>query len=238
MLGKLYLVPSSMGENTDTTKTVVPHVKSVLNKVSGIISEKPKTTRAFMQLFELDQAIFDYQFAKYDKKTDPQEIVELLKPLQNGEDWALMSEAGCPGIADPGAALIRHAHFLGITVVPCVGPSSIFLALMASGLNGQNFAFHGYIPRDPKGRGRALSDLEKQSRRFKRAEIFMETPYRNNYIIEDALKSLAEDTAFCIASNITLPNEWICTKTIGDWKHTKIPDLNDSPTIFILQGNP
>lgn len=170
-----------------------------------------------------------------DKSTKPETINRLMQPLLNGADIGIISEAGCPGIADPGALAVAHAHSKGIQVVPLSGPSSMFLALMGSGFSGQSFAFHGYLPIDKKERAAALKALESESLREKRAQIFMETPFRNNQIFEDCLRVLSANTKLCIAKNITAKDEMILTKTIAEWK--KLPlDLHKIPTVFIIQS--
>ena len=170
-----------------------------------------------------------------DKGTPPESIHRLMLPLINGADIGVISEAGCPGIADPGALAVAYAHQKGIQVVPISGPSSMFLALMGSGFNGQSFAFHGYLPIDKRERAAALKKLEAESIREKRAQIFMETPFRNNQLLEDLLSTLAPHTKLCIAKNLTAADEMIQTKTIADWKNQPI-DLHKVPTVFILQA--
>ena len=170
-----------------------------------------------------------------DKNTTPESSTRLLQPLFKGADVGIISEAGCPGIADPGALAVAHAHARGIQVVPLSGPSSMFLALMGSGFSGQSFAFHGYLPIDKKERNQALRKLEAESAKEHRAQIFMETPFRNNQLLEDALAALSPQTKLCIAKNLTAADELIQTKTISDWKKNPI-DLHKIPTVFILQS--
>jgi 16S rRNA (cytidine1402-2'-O)-methyltransferase len=158
-----------------------------------------------------------------------------MMPLLNGSDIGVISEAGCPGIADPGALAVAYAHQKGIQVVPLSGPSSMFLALMGSGFSGQSFAFHGYLPIDKKERATTLKKLEQESLREKRAQLFMETPFRNNQLLADALATLSSQTKLCIAKNLTAADELIQTKTIADWKNHPL-DLHKVPTVFILQA--
>jgi len=170
-----------------------------------------------------------------DKGTPPELIKRLMQPVMNGADIGVISEAGCPGIADPGALAVAYAHQNGIQVVPISGPSSMFLALMGSGFTGQSFAFHGYLPIDKKDRATALRKLEAESLKEKRAQIFMETPFRNNQLLEDVLTVLAPQTKLCIAKNLTASDEFIKTKTVAEWKRTPI-DLHKIPTVFVLQA--
>jgi 16S rRNA (cytidine1402-2'-O)-methyltransferase len=170
-----------------------------------------------------------------DKDTAPETINRLMQPLLNGADMGIISEAGCPGIADPGALAVAHAHHKGIQVVPLSGPSSMFMALMASGFSGQSFAFHGYLPIDKKEKAQALRKLENESTKEKRAQIFMETPFRNNQLLEDILSTLALQTKLCIAKNLTASDELVLTKTVEEWKKLPI-DLHKIPTVFIIQS--
>jgi len=158
----------------------------------------------------------------------------MIQPCLEGRNVGLMSEAGCPGVADPGAVIVKLAHEKGIQVVPLVGPSSILLALMGSGMNGQSFAFNGYLPIDKGEKKAMLKNLERLSFEKNQAQIFIETPYRNNKLMEDILQSLQNSTRLCIATDITLPTEFIKTLSINDWKKTKV-DLHNRPTIFIIQ---
>ena len=169
------------------------------------------------------------------KYTEPELLPEYLNPCLEGKPVGVLSEAGCPGIADPGAAIAELAHEKGIRVIPLVGPSSILLALMASGLNGQSFAFNGYLPIDKVERKKAIKSLEKRSRLEGQSQIFMETPYRNDKLLEELLRSLDPGTRLCIAADISLKSEMIRTLPVADWKHA-IPDLNKRPAIFILQA--
>ena len=157
-----------------------------------------------------------------------------MKPLRQGRDAGILSEAGAPAVADPGAKLIKMAHQNGIKVVPLVGPSSILLALMSSGFNGQSFAFHGYLPLDQNKKTSMISQLEGESRRHDRTQMFMEAPYRNNEMLRDILKTCASNTRVCVAVDITLPTEQIISKYVSEWKSDKVPDLNKRPAIFMI----
>ncbi len=231
-MAKLYLVPNVLSES-DWQNVLPAKIYTVLTNTRHFIVEDVRTARRFMKQvnreINIDECTF-YELNKFTKETD---LPLFLKPFENGSDVAVISEAGCPGVADPGADVVKMAHQKGITVVPLVGPSSILLALMASGLNGQNFAFSGYLPVKPNERSRAILNLEKKAKSEHQTQIFIETPYRNNQLISDILKSCSPTTQFCIAADITGENEFIVTKTIQQWKN-KIPDLHKIPAIFLL----
>ncbi len=169
------------------------------------------------------------------KHTDKSEYSEMIKPCLEGKNIGLMSEAGCPGVADPGAVIVKIAHEKGIQVIPLVGPSSILLAVMASGMNGQSFAFNGYLPIDKGEKKSALKNLEKLSMEKNQSQIFIETPFRNNKMLEDILQAINPSTHLCVAADITLPTEYIKTMRASEWKKTKV-DLHNRPTIFIIHN--
>ncbi len=232
-MAALYLVPNVLAEGD--WQTVLPaQVHTILTETKYFIVENIRTARRFMKQVNREINIDECTFYEINKRTKPQDLPLFLKPLVDGKDVAVISEAGCPGVADPGADVVRIAHQRGMKVVPIVGPSSILLALMASGLNGQDFAFRGYLPVKPLERVRAISDLEKTSRNSKQTQIFIETPYRNNQLISDILKTCAPSILFCIAANITGENEFIQTKSIQDWKKNGTPDLHKQPVIFLI----
>ena len=232
--GKLFLIPNVLAENT-ANEVISPQIKEVVKHTKVYLVENLRTARRYISSLKLGVNIEEIHMEILDKKTKPEMINRLMQPLLNGADVGIISEAGCPGIADPGALAVAHAHVKGIQVVPLSGPSSMFLALMGSGFSGQSFAFHGYLPIDRKDRAAALKALESESLREKRAQIFMETPFRNNQMLEDCLKTLSSNTKLCIAKNITAKDELILTKTIGEWKKLPI-DLHKIPTVFILQS--
>lgn len=228
----LYLVPNVLAEGD--WQTVLPaQVQSILTETKYFIVENIRTARRFMKQVNRDINIDECTFYEINKYTKPQDLPIFLKPLFDGNDVAVISEAGCPGVADPGADVVRIAHQKGLKVVPIVGPSSILLALMASGLNGQDFAFRGYLPVKPNERAKSIALLEKTAKNTKQTQIFIETPYRNNQLLADVLKTCAASTLFCIAANITGQDEFIQTKTIQDWKGN-IPDLHKQPVIFLI----
>ncbi|MHA7131595.1 SAM-dependent methyltransferase [Algoriphagus namhaensis] len=232
--GKLFLIPNVLAENT-AQHIISPQIKEVISQTKIYLVENLRTTRRYISSLKLGVTIEELHMEILDKNTAPETINRLMQPLLNGADMGIISEAGCPGIADPGALAVAHAHTKGIQVVPLSGPSSMFMALMASGFSGQSFAFHGYLPIDKKERASALRKLEAESSKEQRAQIFMETPFRNNQLLEDLLSTLAPQTKLCIAKNITAADELILTKTIAEWKKLPI-DLHKIPTVFVLQS--
>ena len=228
------MIPTVLAENT-AHWVISPQVKEVIANTKIFLVENPRSARRYISSLKLGITIEELQFEVLDKDTPPEQVSRLMMPLLNGADIGVISEAGCPGIADPGALAVAYAHQKDIQVVPISGPSSMFLALMGSGFSGQSFAFHGYLPIDKKERAAALKKLEQESVREKRAQLFMETPFRNNQLLADALASLSPQTKLCIAKNLTAADELIQTKTIADWKNHPI-DLHKVPTVFILQA--
>ncbi len=232
-LGILYLIPTTLGENAPLE--VLPlTIKKKLEELSHFIVENEKNARAFIKKIapqKNQESLFFYVLNKY---TSQLELESFLDPLKEGVSMGLMSDAGCPGIADPGAVIVEQAHQLNAIVKPMVGPSSIVLALMASGLNGQHFAFNGYLPIDKDQRIRALKLLERKTQKDNQAQLFIETPYRNTKLFEDMLKHLAPTTLLCVAADLTLETAYIKTLPITLWKKQKTPDLHKRPTIFII----
>lgn len=228
----LYLVPNVLSEG-DWQAVLPAGIHGVLTHTRHFIVENVRTARRFMKQVNPDIVIDDCTFYELNKHTLDTDIPRFLIAAEQGHDIAVISEAGCPGVADPGADVVKMAHRKGIKVVPLVGPSSILLALMASGLNGQNFAFNGYLPVKPNERQRVISALEKKLKTENQTQIFIETPYRNNHLVGDLLKTCSPSTLLCIAADVTGANEFISTKTIHDWKN-KTPDLHKIPAIFLL----
>ncbi|MEY3564017.1 MAG: hypothetical protein RJA23_187 [Bacteroidota bacterium] len=228
------MIPTVLAENT-AHGVISPQVKEVIANTKIFLIENPRSARRYISSLKLGINIEELHMEVLDKDTPPEQVSRLMMPLLNGADIGVISEAGCPGIADPGSLAVAFAHQKGIQVVPLSGPSSMFLALMGSGFSGQSFAFHGYLPIDKKERAAALKKLEQESVREKRAQLFMETPFRNNQLLADALASLSPQTKLCIAKNLTAADELIQTKTIADWKNHPI-DLHKVPTVFILQA--
>jgi 16S rRNA (cytidine1402-2'-O)-methyltransferase len=232
--GKLFMIPTVLADNT-AHWVISPQVQEVISHTKIFLVENPRSARRYISSLKLGINIEELHMEVLDKDTPPEQVSRLMMPLLNGADIGVISEAGCPGIADPGALAVAYAHQKGIQVVPISGPSSMFLALMGSGFSGQSFAFHGYLPIDKKERAMTLKRLEQESLREKRAQLFMETPFRNNQLLADALASLSPQTKLCIAKNLTAADELIQTKTIADWKNHPL-DLHKVPTVFILQA--
>lgn len=233
--GTLYLIPCTLGD-TPADQVLPQHVISVARKLQHFVVEQPKTARQFLSALKPEQPIQALHFATLNEHTAANELPELLAPLLAGHDVGIISEAGCPGIADPGANLVHLAHRNGIRVVPLVGPSSILLALMASGLDGQCFAFHGYLPIAETDRKRAIATLETESIKRKQTQLFIETPYRNDRMFSALLAQCRPETLLCVATDITLPSEQIQTRSIAQWKSQPIPQLNKRPSLFLLLG--
>jgi 16S rRNA (cytidine1402-2'-O)-methyltransferase len=231
-MAELYLLPNVLNEG-DWQNVLPARVVEIIGKTSYYIVENIRTTRRFLKQIDSKINIDELTFYELNKHTDDSVISDYLKPLEQGEYMAVVSEAGCPGIADPGANVVKTAHQKGLKVVPVVGPSSILLAIMASGLNGQNFAFNGYLPIKPSERSRAILTLEKKAVAGNQTQVFIETPYRNNSLIADLLKVCSASTLLCIAANITGEKEFISTKQVGQWKK-QVPDLHKQPAIFLL----
>ena len=230
--GKLYLIPTTMGD-CEPMDVLPQTVKRCINFIDDYIVENEKTARKFIKSVQPEKVQALLRLSALNKHTEDLEHIKMIQPCLEGKNIGLMSEAGCPGIADPGAAIVKIAHEKGIQVVPLVGPSSILLAMMASGMNGQSFTFNGYLPIDKSEKKSAIKNLEKLSNDKNQSQIFIETPYRNNKILEDLIQTLHSNTHLCIATDITLPTEYIKTLRIQDWKKTKV-DLHNRPTIFII----
>jgi 16S rRNA (cytidine1402-2'-O)-methyltransferase len=231
--GKLYLIPTTMGA-ANPLQVLPIQVKEIMKELDIYIAENEKTARRHIKqiLPEKQQSIL--KFFSLNKFTEATEIPSFLNDCKEGKDVGLLSEAGCPGVADPGAEIVKIAHSEGIQVIPLVGPSSILLAMMGSGMNGQRFTFNGYLPIDKKERKKEIKDLERLSSEKQEAQIFIETPYRNNKLLEDFLQLLHPTTRLCVACDLTLPTEYIVTKPVSEWSKTKT-DLHKRPAIFIFQ---
>ena len=233
MKGKLYLLPTTLGENEPLE--VMPYsVKTMVELIDHYIVENEKSARRFIKKIAPKKSQPSLTIMKLDKYAEELETRTFLDVCEQGISVGLLSEAGVPAVADPGATIVKLAHEKGIKVVPLVGPSSILMALMASGMNGQNFAFNGYLPIDKKKKKKAIKDLEKLSKEKNQSQIFIETPYRNEKMFTDLKSALTPATLLCIAVDITLPNEYIKTYSIADWKKQS-PDLHKRPAIFIIQ---
>lgn len=228
--GTLYLIPVALGEGA-AILVLPPATLDEIRRLRTFIVENAKSARHFLKAAGYAHPLQETRFELLDEHTREDRLEALLAPLLAGEDCGLMSEAGCPAVADPGAALVRRAHESGIRVVPLVGPSSVLLALMASGMNGQRFVFHGYLPVDKTPRASTIKALEAQAAGA--TQIFIETPYRNDALLQALLQHCRGDTRLCVAADVTLPTEFVITRTIAEWKKQP-PDLNRRPTVFLL----
>lgn len=227
------MLPVTLGDD-NITQVLPTDVISLARQLEVFVVENEKTARHFLSTIKANKPVRELQLLTLNEHTTDKELPDLLKPLLEGKDVGLMSEAGCPGIADPGAKLAELAHRKGIRVAPLVGPSSILLSLMASGFNGQRFTFLGYIPADKAARIQRLKEIERNSAKGHETQIFIETPYRNQHLLEDILAHCSPTTKLCIARNISLNDELIQSKTIAEWKKSLLPDLHKKPTVFLL----
>ena len=230
--GKLYLIPTTLGE-VSQNKTLPLFILNTINKLNIFIVENLRTARRYIKTLNKEKnidTITFYSYGKYDRLNLEEDF---LPHILSGDDIGLLSEAGLPCIADPGSEIVSYCHEFQINVIPLVGPSSILLALIASGLNGQNFAFSGYLPINKAERKKAIKQLENLTKKTGQTQIFMETPYRNNQLIETLLQICNSNTKLCIASNITLNNESIKTKTISEWRQTRI-NIHKNPAVFLI----
>ncbi len=232
MIGKLYLIPTTLGD-TEPLEVMPLSVKKVIEEVDFFIVENEKTARRFIKKITPKKSQSSLHLMSLDKYAEELETRTYLDVCKNGTHVGLLSEAGVPAVADPGATIVKLAHEKGIQVVPLVGPSSILMAMMSSGMNGQNFAFNGYLPIDKGARKKAIKELEKLSLNKNQSQIFIETPYRNEKMFADLKAALSPTTNLCIAADITLSSEYIKTLAVKDWKHQS-PDLHKKPAIFII----
>ena len=228
----LYLLPVTLGDTP--LRNVLPSYNSdVIGGIRHFIVENVRTARRFLRQVDPQFDIDGSCFYDLNKPTSPQDISTFLQPLYDGKPMGVISEAGCPAVADPGADVVAIAQRKGIKVVPLVGPSSIILSVMASGFNGQSFAFHGYLPIKPDERTRKLRQLEQRIYNENETQLFIETPYRNGKMIEDILKTCRPQTKLCVAANLTCSDEFVQTRTIKEWRG-KVPELSKIPCIFLL----
>lgn len=247
MSGILYLIPNTLGAVDPASATplsgIIPeHVQEITARLGYFVAENAKTTRAYLKIVNvahpLARPLQEIQIDELNVNTKPNALPPLLAPLLAGHDVGLISEAGVPAVADPGANLVKLAHDKGITVRPLVGPSSLLLAVMASGLNGQSFAFNGYLPTDAALRTKRLKTLEERSRQDKQTQLFIETPYRNSALLEAMTQTCHPETLLCIATDLSVAGEQIKTQTISKWKSDvksgKTPDFHKKPTVFLL----
>ncbi len=231
--GTLFLIPVPLGPTAPADSLPTP-VLSTIRPLKHFVVEQAKTARAFLKAAGTDVPLQELLLEELNEHTRPEALDRLLAPLRAGHDVGLLSEAGCPAVADPGANLVDLAQRENIRVVPLIGPSSILMALMASGLNGQRFAFQGYLPAKEVERTKTLRDLESESRKRQQTQIFIETPYRNRQMFDSVLQSCNPTTRFTVATDLTQPNEFVLTRSVRDWKKQTPPDIERRPTVFLL----
>lgn len=231
---RVYLIPNTLGTEVSIEASLPGYNAEVIESLNHFAVEHIKDARRFLVKCNLKHKIDTSEFYELNKKSEQKEIEEILKQLKAGHSVGIISDAGCPGIADPGARLVNLAHENNIQVVPLIGPSSILLAIIASGLNGQSFTFHGYLDRDSNIRGSQIKQLETESRKSKHTQLFMETPYRNESLFEDLMKQLSDETKVCVAADISLPTAYIRTKRVSEWKKLQRPSFQKRPAIFLL----
>ena len=229
--GKLYLIPTVISDNTQN-HVISERVKEVIKEVDCFLVENMRTARRYISSLKLGVEIESLRFEVLDKKSTLEQLKEMMLPVFEGKSIGVISESGCPGVADPGALAVEFAHKNDIQVVPLVGPSSILMTLMASGFNGQSFAFHGYLPIDKALRKAKIEKLENDAYRQDQTQLFMDTPYRNIHLFEDLLKHCKSETKICVARDVTGAKEYISTKTVKEWKGSDLPDLHKIPVVF------
>ena len=233
--GTLYLIPTPLAEPPHLASILPQEVLATVRKLDYFIAENAKTARSFLRAIEIGRPIQEISIQQIDKHGVNADIEAWLAPMLAGRDVGLVSEAGAPAVADPGAMIVAAAHKLGLRVTPLVGPSSLLLALMASGLDGQRFAFHGYLPQDKAERSRVIAELERDSRQKRQTQICIETPYRNDALLADLLKSLAPRTHLCVAVNLTADDEQIRTQSISQWRAAP-HEIGKRPALFLFQA--
>ena len=229
----LYLLPVTLGD-TAIDKVLPAYNAGIIREIKHFIVEDVRSARRFLKKVDREIDIDTLSFYPLNKHTSPEDISGYLNPLAEGHSMGVISEAGCPAVADPGADVVAIAQRRNLKVVPLVGPSSIILSVMASGFNGQSFAFHGYLPIEPNERSKRLKELEGRIYSEHQTQLFIETPYRNHKMLDDILKACRPQTKLCIAANITCEGEYIKTRTVKEWKGTALPDLSKIPCIFLL----
>jgi 16S rRNA (cytidine1402-2'-O)-methyltransferase len=232
--GKLYLIPVMLGEEAEPSSVLGADTMRIIHSLDEFVVENEKSARHFLKRTGTKVAMQDLILHPIGKHVDAADMAKYLDAAKEGKNIGLLSEAGCPGVADPGAEIVKRAHEKKIPVVPLVGPSSLLMALMASGLNGQHFQFHGYLPIDKGERSRFLKNIEKNIRTTHCTHLFIETPFRNMQLLEDILKNVDSSVRLCIACDVTLSSEYIRTKRIADWKKDPLPDLHKRPAVFLI----
>lgn len=232
MAGKLYLIPTTLGDSPHE-RSFPDYNNAIVKGLKHFVVEELRTARRFLKKVDRTIDIDALTIDVLNEHTDGVEVTEMLSYALKGEDIGVVSEAGCPAVADPGADIVSVAHQKGIEVIPLVGPSSILMSLMASGFNGQNFAFIGYLPIKPNEKSKRIKQIESRVYGENQTQIFIETPYRNNQLMESLTKQLSPNTRICVAADITLEQEFIVTKTAAEWKKS-MPNLHKRPTIFLI----
>jgi 16S rRNA (cytidine1402-2'-O)-methyltransferase len=232
----LYLIPSVIADDT-ANDVIAPQIKAVIQHTNHFLVEDIRTARRYISSLKTGRVIEEMHFEVLNKKTKTEELKALFAPMQKGKNIGIISESGCPGVADPGALAVDYAHVHNFQVTPLVGPSSILMALMASGMNGQKFCFHGYIPIDKAEGAKVIKNLELESRKHNQTQIFIETPFRNNQLLSTMLDTLHGETRLCVAKDISGKEEFIKTKPVYRWKKEK-PELHKTPTIFLIHSEP
>lgn len=234
--GTLYLIPNTLGK-TPENNTIPEYVLNIIRQLEVLIVENVQTAARYLQWVGDTVPEYEIEFLLLNKDTPTREMTSFLNPLKQGKDAGLLSEAGCPAVADPGSEFIKMAHSQDITVAPLVGPSSILLALMGSGFNGQQFCFNGYLPIDENKRQQAIQKLEHKSKSEGSTQIFMEAPHRNDEVKDDVIRYCDPKTRFCTATNLTLPDEQIISKKISEWRKNSGSSIHKEPTIFLLYAS-
>jgi len=235
MTGTLYLVPNLLG-TVPPSRVLPQQTIEIARRIAHWVVETPKPARAFLKALGISAPIADLDMCVLPQNAATADVATLLAPATQGRDIGVLTDAGCPGIADPGAALVAAAHDVGIRVVPLVGPSAVLLALMASGMNGQHFAFHGYLPVNAEARADALRKLESDSRAHRRTELFIETPYRNVPMLSTIAQTLRHSTVVCVAADLTLDTETVERRTVAGWRDAAIEKFAKRPALFVLQA--
>lgn len=235
--GRLYLIPNLLGDS-EPDRVLPPATRDIIRRISYCIAETPKAARAFLKTAGTNLSLQDIRVERIPENLGDESVAALLAPILVGNDAGLVSDAGCPAVADPGAVVIRAAHANNIPVIPLVGPSSLLLALMASGLQGQRFAFHGYLPVDERQLQARVRELEIESAKLQQTQIFIETPYRNERMLKNLAASLRPDTLLCVATDLTLDSEQIVTRPASAWRKSPQSSLKDRPSVFLLLATP
>ena len=229
--GILYLIPSLLSE--ENADVIPAETRGILYSLDHFVVENEKTARHFLKAVQYPKPLQDASMHVLNEHTKAEEVNGLLKPLLEGKNIGIISEAGCPAVADPGSDLVRIAHSKNIEIIPLVGPSSLLLALMASGMNGQCFSFAGYLPKDKNDRSKTIRELEKKVVAKNETQLFIEAPYRNQHLLEDILQVCSPSTLLCLAANLTAASQLVKTKTVAEWKK-EIPDIRKMPVVFLL----